>query len=76
MCDLIAAGELDAAKAIHEALMPLHKALFLEANPVPVKWALEQMGKCRGTLRLPLTPLDENFTAIGRCYSAAVCCKN
>ncbi len=61
MYDLIADGELDAAKSIHDALTPLHKALFAEANPVPVKWALERMGKCRGTLRLPLTPLDEKF---------------
>lgn len=61
MYDLIADGELEAAKSIQEALIPLNKALFLEANPVPVKWALEQMDKCRGTLRLPLTPLDEKY---------------
>lgn len=61
MCDLIAEGELEAAKSIHDALMPLHKSLFVEANPVPVKWVLEQMGRCGGTLRLPMTPLDSKF---------------
>lgn len=61
VCDLIAEGELEAAKSIHDALMPLHKSLFLEANPIPVKWVLEQMGRCEGTLRLPLTRLDAKF---------------
>ncbi len=61
MCNLIVDGELEIAKAIHESLMPLHKSLFVEANPIPVKWVLEKMGKCGGTLRLPLTPLDEKF---------------
>lgn len=61
MCDLIADGELEAAKSLHDALMPLHKSLFLEANPVPVKWVLEQMGRCEGTLRLPLTRLDSKY---------------
>ncbi|HEY7772656.1 MAG TPA: 4-hydroxy-tetrahydrodipicolinate synthase [Marinagarivorans sp.] len=61
MCELIAAGELDEAKSINDGLMPLHKSLFAEANPVPVKWVLEQMGRCGGTLRLPLVPLDSKF---------------
>ena len=61
MCNLIVDGELEIAKAIHDSLMPLHKSLFVEANPIPVKWVLEKMGKCGGTLRLPLTPLDEKF---------------
>lgn len=61
MCDLIADGELEEAKSIHDDLMPMHKALFLESNPIPVKWALEQLGQCGGTLRLPLTPLDAKF---------------
>lgn len=72
MCNLMVDGELEVAKGIHDALMPLHKTLFLEANPIPVKWALAQMGKCGGTLRLPLTPLDEKFhqqllNALQRC---------
>lgn len=61
VCDLIEQGELEAAKIINDALMPLHKGLFVEANPIPVKWVLEQMGKCEGHLRLPLTPLDAKF---------------
>jgi 4-hydroxy-tetrahydrodipicolinate synthase len=38
-------------------LMPLHKQLFVEPNPIPVKWALQRMGRCGGALRLPMTPL-------------------
>jgi 4-hydroxy-tetrahydrodipicolinate synthase len=37
--------------------MPLHKNLFVEANPIPVKWAVARMGLCGGTLRLPMTEL-------------------
>jgi 4-hydroxy-tetrahydrodipicolinate synthase len=49
------AAELDAR------LAGLHQALFLEANPIPVKWALERMGVMRGRLRLPLTPLAPRY---------------
>ena len=54
-----AAMAQDAARAIewHMKLLPLHKQLFVEPNPIPVKWALQRMGKIGGTLRLPLTPL-------------------
>jgi 4-hydroxy-tetrahydrodipicolinate synthase len=54
-----AAMAQDAARAIelHMNLLPLHKQLFVEPNPIPVKWALQRMGKIGGTLRLPLTPL-------------------
>lgn len=50
----------DAARAVelHLQLLPLHKQLFCEPNPIPVKWALARMGKIGGTLRLPLTPLS------------------
>ena len=44
---------------LHMQLLPLHKHLFVEPNPIPVKWALAKMGKCGGTLRLPLTPLSD-----------------
>src|SRR3989344_1447986 len=56
-----AAMARDAARAIelHMQLLPLHKHLFVEPNPIPVKWALAKMGKCGGTLRLPLTPLSD-----------------
>jgi 4-hydroxy-tetrahydrodipicolinate synthase len=40
-------------------LMPLHRNLFVEPNPIPVKWAMAQMGLCGGALRLPLTELSE-----------------
>jgi 4-hydroxy-tetrahydrodipicolinate synthase len=39
-------------------LLPLHKALFVEANPIPVKWAMARLGLCSPALRLPLTPLS------------------
>jgi 4-hydroxy-tetrahydrodipicolinate synthase len=60
MADLCAAAMAkDAARAIdlHMQLLPLHKQLFCEPNPIPVKWALTRMGKVGGTLRLPLTEL-------------------
>lgn len=62
MADMCTAAlEKDARRAIelHMNLLPLHKQLFCEPNPIPVKWALERMGKAGGTLRLPLTPLSE-----------------
>ena len=49
------------AKAINERIAALHQELFLEANPVPVKWALAQMGRMGGTLRLPLVELEGKF---------------
>ena len=54
-----AAISQDAKRAIelHMKLLPLHKQLFVEPNPIPVKWALAHMGKIGGALRLPLTPL-------------------
>jgi len=53
------AGDAEAAQSINERLMPLHQKLFVEANPIPVKWALQQMGKIPTGIRLPLTPLSE-----------------
>jgi 4-hydroxy-tetrahydrodipicolinate synthase len=55
--DAARAAELDAR------LAGLHQNLFLEANPIPVKWALERMGMIRGRLRLPLTPLSQRHQA-------------
>ena len=49
------------ARELNEKIALLHQDLFLEANPVPVKWALAKMGKMTGTLRLPLVELDEKF---------------
>lgn len=61
MCELAMAGKADEARALNATLMPLHQSLFLEANPIPVKWALAQMGVCGGGIRLPLTPLSEQY---------------
>ncbi|ASP39468.1 4-hydroxy-tetrahydrodipicolinate synthase [Bacterioplanes sanyensis] len=61
LCMLALDGKADEAKALNDELMPLHRALFLEANPVPVKWALRRMGKIGSGLRLPLVELDERY---------------
>jgi 4-hydroxy-tetrahydrodipicolinate synthase len=53
------AGDASRAAAIDARLMGLHQQLFVEANPIPAKWALEQMGIMRGALRLPLTTLAD-----------------
>jgi 4-hydroxy-tetrahydrodipicolinate synthase len=58
MCTLARTGQAEAARAVNERLLPLHKHLFLEANPIPVKWALKEMGLIKGGIRLPLTPLS------------------
>ena len=58
MCAAALRGDEPAARAIDEKLMGLHKNLFVEANPIPVKWALEQMGLIDGGIRLPLTRLS------------------
>ncbi|MGP1629629.1 MAG: 4-hydroxy-tetrahydrodipicolinate synthase [Giesbergeria sp.] len=58
LCVAALAGDIRRAMEIQFRLMPLHKHLFIEANPIPVKWALARMGRCGGTLRLPMTPLS------------------
>ena len=57
LCVAAIAGDVKRAMEIQFQLLPLHKQLFVEANPIPVKWAMQRMGLCRGTLRLPMTPL-------------------
>jgi 4-hydroxy-tetrahydrodipicolinate synthase len=61
MCALALAGERAQAEAINARLAPLNKALFLEPNPIPVKWALCQRGLIGEGIRLPLTTLDEQY---------------
>ncbi|MBI3778511.1 MAG: 4-hydroxy-tetrahydrodipicolinate synthase [Gammaproteobacteria bacterium] len=61
MCALARAGREQEARAINERLMGLHKNLFVEANPIPVKWALNEMGLIKGGIRLPLTPLSSKY---------------
>jgi 4-hydroxy-tetrahydrodipicolinate synthase len=59
LCVAAIAGNAEKAMAIQMRLLPLHKALFVESNPIPVKWAVARMGRCKEALRLPLTPLTE-----------------
>jgi 4-hydroxy-tetrahydrodipicolinate synthase len=61
LCRLALAGEREAALAVDDRLRALNSALFLEANPIPVKWAMQQRGLIQSGIRLPLTPLDEKF---------------
>ena len=66
------AGNIEQAMRIQFQLMPLHKHLFVEANPIPVKWAMQRLGLCGGTLRLPLTPLAQaNQTVVENALRAA-----
>ncbi len=58
LCKAAIAQDAARAIALHMQLLPLHKHLFVEPNPIPVKWALTRMGKSGGTLRLPLTELS------------------
>lgn len=60
LCVAAAAGEGGTAREINRLLLGLHRDLFCEANPIPVKWAVQQMGKMPGGIRLPLTPLAES----------------
>ena len=57
LCQLAMSGQQQPTRTLQEALMPLHNALFNEANPIPVKWAVSAMGLMSGGIRLPLTPL-------------------
>jgi 4-hydroxy-tetrahydrodipicolinate synthase len=57
LCMAAVAGEAKRAMEIQRKLMPVHKHLFVEANPIPVKWAMARMGLAGGALRLPMTPL-------------------
>jgi 4-hydroxy-tetrahydrodipicolinate synthase len=58
MCAAVRAGDHAAARAINDRLLGLHRKLFVEANPIPVKWALAEMGHIENELRLPLVPLS------------------
>jgi 4-hydroxy-tetrahydrodipicolinate synthase len=61
LCMAALAGDIKTAMAIQFKLMPVHKNLFVEANPIPLKWAMQRMGLCSGTMRLPLTPMSKQF---------------
>ncbi len=58
LCVAALGGDIARAMQIQFQLMPVHKHLFVEANPIPLKWAMARMGLCGPTMRLPLTPLS------------------
>jgi len=57
-------GQSELAKELNSKLESLHEHLFLEANPIPVKWALHKMGKCHKGIRLPLLVLSEEYQSV------------
>ena len=61
MCAAALVGDVKKARELNLQLFPLHQKLFVEANPIPVKWAMAEMGLIEGGLRLPLSPLAEKF---------------
>jgi 4-hydroxy-tetrahydrodipicolinate synthase len=61
ICQLGLSGQAEEARALNATIADLHRDLFLEANPVPVKWALHAMGKIDRGIRLPLVELDPRF---------------
>ncbi len=63
LCAAAMAGDLATARAIQQRLLPLHRQLFCEANPIPVKWAMARLGLCGPTLRLPMTALEADGQA-------------
>ncbi len=63
LCAAALAGDVVRARTIHLRLLSLHRHLFDEPNPVPVKWAMQRLGLCGGTLRLPLAPMAEHLQA-------------
>jgi 4-hydroxy-tetrahydrodipicolinate synthase len=54
-------GNIARAVELNNKLLPLHNKLFVEPNPVPVKWAMQEMGLIPSGMRLPLAPLGESF---------------
>lgn len=58
LCVAAIAGDARRAMSIQMRLLPIHKHLFVEANPIPIKWAMNELGLCASHLRLPMTPLE------------------
>jgi 4-hydroxy-tetrahydrodipicolinate synthase len=71
LCDAAIAGKRAEAERIDADLRELHRTLFIESNPIPVKWAVEQMGLIGPGIRLPLTPLATQFHEVVRSAMAA-----
>ena len=63
LCELALAGQFDAARELDATLQPLNEALFIESNPIPVKWALYKMGLISKEIRMPLTIYAEQYHA-------------
>ena len=61
MCALALDGDFEGAGRVDERLRDLHAAMFFESNPIPAKWALQDMGMIQDGIRLPLTPLSEIY---------------
>ncbi len=66
MCTAAVAGDTDEALTLNERLSDLHVAMFLESNPIPAKWAVQQQGYIGGGIRLPLVPLSAQHQAAVR----------
>ena len=74
MCEAARAKDVATARARNDRLLGLHRALFAEPNPIPVKWALAQMGLIQNELRLPMTPLSSrHYEAVRNALSEAGC---
>jgi len=61
LCEAAIQGDLVTARAIHLKLLKLHQLMFVEPNPIPVKWALHEMGKIDSGIRLPLLPMSDSL---------------
>ena len=66
LCEAALNGDAETARRLNEQLMPLHKKLFIESNPIPVKWALHEMGLIGEGLRLPMTRLSDDCQPVVR----------
>ena len=64
LCLAALAGDAKGAMELQRRLMPLHRQLFVESNPIPVKWAMARLGLCQAALRLPLTPLSNAYESV------------
>jgi 4-hydroxy-tetrahydrodipicolinate synthase len=64
MCEKALAGDSDGAKAIDKTLQPLHRDLFVQASPIPVKWAVCELGLIEKGIRLPMTWLTEDCESV------------